>query len=101
MLTTAGLNDIRRFIKGNIYKAQYQVSGTWRDASIVEVIITSDNIVRVKTQIAPGEACTIQAVRLINQNQEVFCTKTVTVVLETSTTNLMQWFDFNVTEQET
>lgn len=100
MLTTAAFKDLRNFIKRDIYKAQYQVAGSWYEAPIVETIVTADGIVRVKAQVSPGMACTIQAVRLINQEQEVFCVKTVNVILETATTNLMQWFDFNVTEVE-
>jgi len=99
MLTTYAFDDLRNFIKRDIYKAQYQRSGSWYDAPITEIVITN-GIVRVKAQVSPGVACTIQAVRLINQEQQVFCQKAVNIVLETPSTNLMQWFDFSITESE-
>ena len=54
----------------------------------------------MKSEIAHGAACTITGVRLISQLNEVFATKTINVVIERPTTNLMQWFDFKITESE-
>ena len=100
MLTTAAFVDLRNYIKRRIAKAQYRVGSTWYNAPIVETVITSAGIVRVKSQIAHGAPCTIAEVRLINTEQQVWASKAVNVVLETATTNLLQWFDFNITETE-
>ena len=100
MLTTAAFVDLRNYIKRRIAKAQYRVGSTWYNAPIVETVITSAVIVRVKSQIAYGAPCTISEVRLINTEQQVWASKVVNVVLETATTNLLQWFDFNITETE-
>ena len=100
MLTTAAFVDLRNYIKRRIAKAQYRVGSTWYNAPIVETVITSAGIVRVKSQIAHGAPCTIAEVRLINTEQQVWASQVVNVVLETATTNLLQWFDFNITETE-
>jgi len=100
MLTNAAFVDLRNYIKRRIAKAQYRVGSTWYNAPIVETVITSAGIVRVKSQIAHGAPCTIAEVRLINTEQQVWASKVVNVVLETATTNLLQWFDFNITETE-
>ena len=55
---------------------------------------------RIKVQISPGVACTITGVRLINTDNQVWATKAISVVLETADTNLLQWFDFEITEEE-
>ena len=101
MLETAAFTDLRNYIKKRIGKAQYRVGTTWYDAPIVDAVITGDGTVRIKTQIAHGAACTIAAVRLLNTENQPWATKTVTVIIETATTNLLQWFDFTITEIET
>ena len=100
MLQVAAFTDLRNYIKRRISKAQYRVGSTWYDAPIVETVITADGIVRIKSQIAHGAACTIAEVRLFNTEGQVWATKTVNVVLETASTNLLQWFDFKLTETE-
>ena len=100
MLQTAAFTDLRNYIKGRIGSAQYKVGSTWHDATIVDQSITVDGIVRIKCQIAPGAACTISEVRLLSTASEVWLSKTVSVVIESASTNLLQWFDFNVTESE-
>ena len=101
MLQMAAYTDLRNYIKKRVVKAQYSVGTTWYDASIVESTITSNGIVRIKAQIAHGAACTISGVRLLNSEGSVWATKTINVVMESATTNLLQWFDFNITEEET
>ena len=100
MLQTAAFNDLRNYIKGRIGASQYQVNDTWYNATIVESIITNDGIVRIKCQIAHGAPCTITAVRLLSTVSEAWIVKNVSVVIDSATTNLLQWFDFNVTENE-
>ena len=100
MLTTYAFKDFQNFIKRQIYKAQYRVGSTWYDASIVDIAIQTDGTVRCKCEIAHGSACTINGVRLISQQNEVWCSKGITVVIERANTNLMQWFDFKMTESE-
>lgn len=100
MLQTAAFNDLRQFITKRIYKAQYQRDGTWYDAVLVSKEVTPDGIARIKVQISPGVATTITGVRLINTENQVWAVKTVNVVLETADTNLLQWFDFEITEDE-
>lgn len=100
MLSNEALRDFRNFIKRQIYKGQYRVGSTWYDANLVEIQITNDGTVRVKSEIAHGAPCTITGVRLISQLNEVWATKTVNVVIERATTNLMQWFDFTIKESE-
>lgn len=100
MLQAAAFTDLRNYIKRRISRAQYRVGSTWYDAPIVETVITSDGTVRVKSQIAHGAACTISEVRLFNTEGQVWATKSVNVVLETASTNLLQWFDFKLTETE-
>ena len=100
MLQSAAFTDFRNFIKRRIAKAQYRVGTTWYDAPIVSTDITSAGVVRVQSQIAHGSACTIAEVRLLNNEGSVWATKTVNVVMETATTHLLQWFEFNVTESE-
>ena len=100
MLSNEALRDFRNFIKWQIYKSQYRVGSTWYDANMAEIVIMSDGTVRVKCEIAHGAACTITGVRLISQLNEVWASKTINVVIERATTNLMQWFDFKITESE-
>ena len=100
MLTNAAFTDFRCFIKKRISRAQYKVGTTWYDSTLLETVITGDGIVRVKTQIAHGSACTIRGVRLISTNGDVWAEKAVNVVLENSYTHLFQWFDFNISESE-
>ena len=100
MLSNEALRDFRNFIKRQIYKSQYRVGSTWYDATLAEIVIMSDGTVRVNCEIAHGAACTITGVRLISQLNEVWASKTINVVIERATTNLMQWFDFNITESE-
>lgn len=100
MLQTAAFADLRNFIKKRIYKAQYQRGGSWYDAALVEKVVTSGGVARIKVQISPGVACTITGVRLINTEGQVWASKTISVVLETAETNLLQWFDFEITEEE-
>lgn len=100
MLTNAAFTDFRKFIKRRIAKAQYRIGSTWYYSTLLDTVITSDGIVRVKTQIAPGRQCTINCVRLINSEGEIWAEKTVNVILENTYTHLLQWFDFNITESE-
>jgi hypothetical protein len=100
MLETAAFKDLRNYIKKRIKFAEYKVDSTWYPCAIAETIITNDGIVRIKCQVAHGAACTITGVRLRNADQEVWATKAVNVVIENSTTNFMQWFDFTITERE-
>jgi len=100
MLQTAAFTDLRNYIKKRIYKAQYQQGGSWYDAALVSKEVTSGGIARIKVQISPGIACTITGVRLINTDGQVWATKAISVVLETAETNLLQWFDFEITEEE-
>ena len=100
MITTQAFTDLRNFIRQRVGRAQYRVGSTWYDAPIVATEITSDGTVRIKSQIAHGAACTIAEVRLLNTENAVWATKTVTVVIENASTNLLQWFDFNISERE-
>ena len=100
MLQTAAFTDLRNFIVKRIYKAQYQRGGSWYDAALVSKEVTPSGIARVKVQISPGTPCTITGVRLINTENQVWAVKSVNVVLETAETNLLQWFDFEITEEE-
>jgi len=100
MLTTQAFTDLRYFIKRRIAKVQYRVDSTWYDAPIVDAGFTSEGIVRIKSQIAHGAACTIVEVRLLNTENSVWATKTVNVVIENASTNLLQWFDFIISESE-
>ncbi len=100
MLQTAAFTDLRNYIKGRIAAAQYKVGDTWYNATIVESVILDNGTVRIKCQIAHGAACTISEVRLISTASEVWLSKTVSVVIDSASTNLLQWFDFNVTESE-
>ena len=100
MLQTAAFTDLRNYIKDRIGSAQYRVGSTWTVCTIVEKVVTSTGVVRIKAQIAPGAACTIAEVRLLNTDGEVWLKKTVSVVIDSASTNLLQWFDFNVTESE-
>jgi len=100
MLQSAAFTDFRNFIKRRIARAQYRVGTTWYDAPIVSADITSAGVVRIQCQIAHGSPCTISEVRLLNSERSVWATKTVNVVMETATTHLLQWFEFNITESE-
>ena len=100
MLQTAAFTDLRNYITKRIYKAQYQRNGSWYDAALVDKEVTRTGIARIKAQISPGVPCTITGVRLINTDNQVWAVKTLSVVLETADTNLLQWFDFEITEEE-
>ena len=100
MITTQAFTDFRNFIRRRVGRAQYRVGSTWYDAPIVSTEITSDGTVRIKSQIAHGAACTIAEVRLLNTENVVWATKTVTVLIENAGTSLLQWFDFKITESE-
>lgn len=100
MLQAAAFTDLRNYINKRIYKAQYQRGGAWYDAALVSKTVTSNGIARIKVQISPGVATTITGVRLINTEGQVWATKAISVILETPETNLLQWFDFEITEEE-
>lgn len=100
MLQPVAFNDLRNFIKGRIAQAQYQVESTWYDATIVESVITGTGIVRIKCQIAHGAACTITGARLVSTTNDVWLAKDISVIIDSASTNLLVWFDFNVTESE-
>ena len=102
MLQTAAFTDLRNYIVKRIYKAQYQMNGSWRDATLVEktVTVTPPGIARIKTQISPGVSGTITGVRLINTEGQIWASKAISVILETPEQNLMQWFDFEIKEEE-
>lgn len=100
MLATQAFVDLRNYIKRRVRLAQYQVGGTWYDCPIVETVITNDGIVRIKCQITHGAACTIEGVRLLNSERQIWASKSVNVVIETASTKMMQWFDFTITEKE-
>jgi hypothetical protein len=100
MLQAAAFSDLRNYIVKRIYKAQYQRGGSWYDAALVSKEVTNTGIARIKVQISPGVATTITGVRLINMDNQVWAVKSVNVVIETADTNLLQWFDFEITEEE-
>lgn len=100
MLTSAALRDFREFVKRRIYSAQYRVGSTYYAAKISEIEITNENIVRVKIPIAHNAAGTINQVRLISVENEVWCSKDVEIVLESAQTQFLQWFDFVIMESE-
>ena len=100
MLQAAAFTDLRNYIVKRIYKAQYQRGGSWYDAALVSKEVTNTGIARIKVQISPGVATTITGVRLINMDNQVWAVKSVNVVIETADTNLLQWFDFEITEEE-
>lgn len=100
MLQAAAFSDLRNYITKRIYKAQYQRGGSWYDAALVSKEVTNTGIARIKVQISPGVATTITGVRLINTDNQVWAVKSVNVMIETADTNLLQWFDFEITEEE-
>ena len=100
MLTNAAFNDFRNMIKRRVVRAQYRVESTWYESTLLDTVITDDGIVRVRTQIAHGSPCTINRIRLISNNGDVWAEKAINVILENSYTHLLQWFDFNITESE-
>lgn len=100
MLQAAAFSDLRNYIVKRIYKAQYQRGGSWYDAALVSKEVTNTGIARIKVQISPGVATTITGVRLINMDNQVWAVKSINVVIETADTNLLQWFDFEITEEE-
>lgn len=100
MLTEAALADLRGYVKRRIRAAQYKVGSVWYDLTISEIAITSDGVVRVKCPIAPGRACTVSGIRLISSAGAVWATKKFSVVIESAQVNLLQWFDFEITEVE-
>ena len=100
MLTTAAYIDLRNYIKGRIGSAEYEVSGVWHAAAIAESVIMTDGTVRIKCQVSPGAVCTITGVRVKNTDGDVWATKAVSVVIDTASTSLLQWFDFVITESE-
>ncbi len=100
MLQAAAFSDLRNYITKRIYKAQYQRGGSWYDAALVSKEVTNTGIARIKVQISPGVATTITGVRLINTDNQVWAVKSVNVTIETADTNLLQWFDFEITEEE-
>ena len=100
MLQTAAYKDFRNFIKRRIYSAQYRVGSTYYSANISGIDITDDGTVRVKIPIPHGTAGTINQVRLFNVEGELWVSKDVNIVLETSRTHFMQWFNFAISESE-
>lgn len=100
MLTTAALNDFRAFVKKKIWKAQYKIGSTWYDATISHSAITSAGVVRIQIPISPGYACTITGARLISTSNEVWAEKSISVIIDDAATNLLEWFEFVITESE-
>ena len=100
MLTTAALNDFRAFVKKKIWKAQYKIGSTWYDATISQSAITSAGVVRIQIPISPGYACTITGARLISTSNEAWAEKSISVIIDDAATNLLEWFEFVITESE-
>ena len=100
MLTTAALNDFRSFVKKKIWKAQYKIGSTWYDATVSQNQILANGTVRIQIPISPGFACTITGARLISTNGDVWCEKAISVTIDDGQTNLLQWFEFTITESE-
>ena len=100
MITNAAYTDLRNDSKNRIGSAEYEVNGSWSAASIAESVIMADGTVRIKCQVSPGAACTITGVRVKNTDGDVWASKAVSVVIDSAATNLLQWFDFVITESE-
>lgn len=100
MLTNAAYKDFRNFIKRRVYAAQYRVGSTYYSVSISEIEITGTGIVRVKIPITHGSAGTINQVRLISVENEVWASADVNIVLEAAGTHFLQWFNFAISESE-
>ena len=100
MLTTAAYTDLRNYIKGRIGSAEYEISGVWHAAAIAESVIMADGTVRIKCQVSPGAVCTITGVRLKNAAGDVWATKAVNLDIDSASTSLLQWFDFEIRESE-
>ena len=100
MLQAAAYTDLESYIVKRIYKAQYQRNGSWYDAALVSKEVTRNGIARIKVQISPGVVTTITGVRLINTDNQVWAVKAVNVGIERADENLLQWFDFEITEEE-
>lgn len=100
MLTTAALNDFRAFVKNKVWKAQYRIGSTWYDATISQSQILASGVVRIQVPISPGFACTITGARLISYSNEVWAEKAISVTIDDSSTSLLQWFEFTITESE-
>ena len=100
MLTSHALNDFRQMIKKRIWKAQYKVSSTWYDITIAGIDILETGVVRVKVPISPGQACTIAGIRLISTDGDVWCEQSTSIVIEDAAISILQWFDFEITEDE-
>ncbi len=101
MLTSYALADFRNFIKNKLWKAQYKIGSTWYDATISGIEIRNTGIVRVRIPISPGQACTITGARLISTSNQVWVEKTISVSIEDAQVGLLEWFEFEITENET
>lgn len=100
MLNTAAYADLQNFVKTRIGSAEYKIGNNWYSAAIVEKVVMDDGTVRIKCQVSPNQACTITAVRVKNTDGDPWATKEVNVVIESSATHLLQWFDFLFSEKE-
>lgn len=100
MLQDVAFRDLREFIKSKIKSAQYCVNGIYYDVPVSEIEITEQGIVRVKFTVAHGAPCLISQVRLISTADEVWISKNVSLQIDSSQTNFLQWFDINITEVE-
>lgn len=98
MLTNQALADFRNFIKNKIWKAQYKIGSTWYDATISGIDILASGIVRVRIPISPGAVCTITGARLISTSNEIWAEKSISVSIDDAQVNLLEWFEFEVTE---
>lgn len=100
MVTDACLNDLRDHIKKKIARTEYRVGSSWYESPLLDIEILTDGTVRTMSKIQHGAACTITAARIVSVDGDVWAQRDVHVILESTTTKLLQWFDFILFESE-
>ncbi len=100
MLDTAGLEDLRGYLKRRLAYGRYRVGLTWENVPLSGVEVMSNGVVRAKLNVNwDGPAGTVNRVELYNTDRELFAYRTCSIRIEEGQTGLLIWIDFNITNQ--
>lgn len=99
MLDTAGIRDLRRYIKLRLAYARYRVGSTYTKVWFSDVQILDNGVVRVQLVINSGaQPITVNRVELYNADGELWAHQKCSITLGAGQTGILFWFDFKITE---
>lgn len=98
MIDTAGLQDLRNYIKRRVAYGRYRVGSTYYKCDLSDVQVLSNGTVRAQMAITGG-LITVNRVELFNSDQQMWAHSDCSITLKTGQTGILYWFDFNIYEK--